>query len=99
MIPAIFPSPNPAASSSVWCRTTPKSAPRPGSKPRRSFRAPSARVTLGADCPVLRIRVQVGRIIDAVNATVPESMWGEIAARLDDAELVQPSREPPYLRR
>ncbi len=49
---------------------------------------------LGAD--VLRIRVQVGRIIDAVKAAVPESMWGEIAARLDDAELVQPSREPLY---
>jgi hypothetical protein len=49
---------------------------------------------LGAD--LLRIRVQVGRIIDAVKATVPESMWGGIAAKLDDAELVQPSREPRY---
>ena len=49
---------------------------------------------LGAD--LMRLRVQVGRMIDAVHATVPESMWSEIAARLDDAQLVQPSREPLY---
>ncbi len=48
----------------------------------------------GAD--FLPIRVQVGRILEAVKATVPEPMWGEIANGLDDAELVQPSREPLY---
>jgi hypothetical protein len=34
---------------------------------------------------LLEIRVQVNRIIDAVRSTVPESMWGDIARKLDGA--------------
>ena len=45
---------------------------------------------------IQRMRLQVGRIIEAVHAMVPESKWGELAARLDDAELVRPARQPLY---
>ena len=33
---------------------------------------------------ILRTWVQMGRIIDAIQATVPEHMWAEIVARLDE---------------
>ena len=89
MIPATF-HPEPRRQFQRLVQDDTEVSPETGSKPRSSFRAPSAPTVLG-------MRLQVGRIIDAVNATVPESMWGEIAARLDDAELVQPSREPPDL--
>ena len=32
------------------------------------------------------MRVQLGRIIDAVRSVVPTSMWGEIVRKLDQAE-------------
>ena len=41
-----------------------------------------------------QMRVHVGRMIQAVRATVPESMWGDIRAWLEDSYRVQPSGEP-----
>ncbi len=35
---------------------------------------------------VARIRVELGRIIEAVRSIVPEDMWPEILAKLDGAE-------------
>ncbi|HEY2502778.1 MAG TPA: hypothetical protein VGI68_15525 [Mycobacterium sp.] len=58
--------------------------------------AEKLQAVLGARDPdkdVAQMRVQIGRVIDAVKAVVPESMWPEIAARLDDREPVQPSRK------
>jgi len=46
----------------------------------------------GAD--ILQMRLRVGRIIEAVKSTVPEPMWAEIAARLDDSEPGTRSQEP-----
>jgi hypothetical protein len=40
------------------------------------------------------VGVKLGRLIDAVRDIVPESMWDEIAARLNDREPVQPSWQP-----
>jgi hypothetical protein len=40
---------------------------------------------------MLKVTVQVGRIIEAVRSTVPQEMWSEIAEKLDDgvcSELV-----------
>jgi hypothetical protein len=33
---------------------------------------------------ILRMRVQMGRVIDAMKATVPEHLWAEIVARLNE---------------
>ena len=35
---------------------------------------------------VLQLRVELGRIIEAVRSVVPQSMWGEIAEKLDERE-------------
>ena len=32
------------------------------------------------------MRIELGRIIDAVKSTVPQSMWGEIVEKLDPME-------------
>ena len=71
-----------------------KVSPETGLKAAEKLQGALGEGDPGAD--LLRVRVQVGRIIEAVHAMVPESKWGELAARLNDAELVQPSREPLY---
>jgi hypothetical protein len=35
---------------------------------------------------IARMRIELGRIIDAVKSTVPQSMWGEIVEKLDQME-------------
>jgi hypothetical protein len=35
---------------------------------------------------IARMRIELGRIIDAVKSTVPQSMWGEIVEKLDPME-------------
>ena len=35
---------------------------------------------------IARMRVELGRIIEAVRSVVPQSMWGEIAEKLDERE-------------
>ena len=35
---------------------------------------------------LLVMKVQLGQICDAVSSVVPESMWGEIVARIEEVE-------------
>jgi hypothetical protein len=39
---------------------------------------------------VVELRVQVGRLINAVKSTVPESMWPEIISKVEEYETPQP---------
>ena len=39
---------------------------------------------------IARMRIELGRIIDAVKSTVPQSMWGEIIEKLDQMEQAIP---------
>jgi hypothetical protein len=45
---------------------------------------------------ILSMRVQFGQLLKAIKAAVPESMWGEIRARIEDEYRVQPSQEPLF---
>ena len=39
---------------------------------------------------IARMRIELGKIIDAVKSTVPQSMWGEIIEKLDQMEQAIP---------